>query len=51
MFIDDIFLLLNETEICNYAFDATIYCSHQELHKVTKLRGLENGTAELQETL
>ena len=27
--IIDIFFLLNETEICNYADDTTIYCSHQ----------------------
>ena len=27
--------MLNETEICNYADDTTIYCSHQELQEVT----------------
>ena len=37
--------MLNETEICNYADDATIYCSHQELQEVT-IR-LENDTARL----
>ena len=31
IFIDDIFLLLHETEICNYADAATIYCSHKEV--------------------
>ena len=36
---------LNETEICNYADDTTIYCSHKELHEVT-LR-LEKDTVEL----
>ena len=45
IFINDIFLLLNETEICNYADDTTIYCSHMELQEVT-LR-LENDTVEL----
>ena len=45
IFINDIFLLLNETEICNYADDTTIYCSHQELQEVT-LR-LENDAAKL----
>ena len=45
IFINDIFLLLNETEICNYADDTTIYCSHRELQEVT-LR-LENDAAEL----
>ena len=45
MFINDIFFLLNETEICNYADDTTIYCSHQELQKVTTR--LENDTANL----
>ena len=37
--------MLNETEICNYADDTTIYCSHKELQEVT-LR-LENDTAKL----
>ena len=37
--------MLNETEICNYADDTTIYCSHQELQEVTI--GLENDTAKL----
>ena len=45
IFINDIALLLNETEICNYADDTTIYCSHMELQKVT-LR-LANDTVEL----
>ena len=45
IFINDIFLLLNETEICNYADDTTIYCSHKELQEVT-LR-LENDTVKL----
>ena len=45
IFINDIFFLLNETEICNYADDTTIYCSHQELQEVT-IR-LENDTAKL----
>ena len=45
IFINDIFLLLDETEICNYADDTTIYCSHQELQEVT-LR-LKNDTVEL----
>ena len=45
IFINDIFLLLNETEICNYADDTTIYCSHQELQEVTII--LENDTANL----
>ena len=40
---NDIFFLLNETEICNYADDTTIYCSHQELQEITTR--LENGTA------
>ena len=31
IFINDIFFLLNETEICNYADDTTICCSHQKL--------------------
>ena len=44
VFIDDLFLL-NETEICYCAEDTTVYCSHQELQKVT-LR-LENDTAKL----
>ena len=35
IFINDIFLLLNETEICYYADDTTIQCSHQELKEVT----------------
>ena len=39
------FLLLNETEICNYADDTTIYCPHKELQEVA-LR-LENDTGEL----
>ena len=34
IFINDIFLLLNETEICNYADNATIYCSHKGLQEV-----------------
>ena len=37
--------MLNETEICNYADDTTIYCSHKELQEV--LLKLENDTAEL----
>ena len=45
IFINDIFLLLNESEICNYADDTTIYCSHQELQEET-LR-LENDTVKL----
>ena len=45
IFINDIFFLLNETEICNYADDTTIYCSHQELQEVA-IR-LENDTAKL----
>ena len=45
IFINDIFLLLNEIEICNYADDTTIYCSHMERQEVT-LR-LENDTVEL----
>ena len=45
VFISDIFFLLNETEICNYADNITIYCSHQELQEVT-IR-LENDTAKL----
>ena len=45
IFINDIFLLWNETEICNYADDTTIYCSHKELQEVT-LR-LENDTVKL----
>ena len=36
--------MLNETEICNYADDTTIYCSYKELQAVT-LR-LENDTVE-----
>ena len=28
VFINDVFFLLNETEICNYADDTTICCSH-----------------------
>ena len=43
IFINDIFLLLSETEICNYTDDTTIYCPHKELQEVT-LR-LENDTA------
>ena len=31
----DIFLLLNETDICNYAEDMTMYCSHIQLQEVT----------------
>ena len=45
IFINDIFLLLNETEICNYAEDTTIYCSHKELQEV--ILKLENDTVEL----
>ena len=45
IFINVIFFLLNETEICNYADDATIYCLHQELQEVTTR--LENDTAKL----
>ena len=45
IFINDIFLLLNETEICNYADDTTIYCSHKELQEV--ILKLENDTVEL----
>ena len=45
IFINDIFFLLNETEICNYADDTAIYCSHQEIQEVT-IR-LENDTARL----
>ena len=45
IFINGIFFLLNETEICNYADDTTIYCSHQELQEVTTR--LENDTAKL----
>ena len=41
---NDIFLFLDETEICNDAVDTKIYCSHQELQEVT-LR-LENCTTE-----
>ena len=41
----DIFLLLNETEICNYADDTTIYCSHKELQEV--ILRLENDTVKL----
>ena len=41
----NVFFLLNETEICNYAGDTTIYCSHQELQEV--IIRLENGTARL----
>ena len=32
---NDIFFLLNETEICNYADDTTIYCLHHELQEGT----------------
>ena len=45
IFVNDIFFLLNETEICNHADDTTIYCSHQELQEVA-IR-LENDTAKL----
>ena len=45
IFINDIFLLLNETEICNYADDTTIYCSHKELQEVTLRLG--NDTVKL----
>ena len=45
IFINDIFFLLNETEICNYADDTTIYCSHQALQEVATR--LENYTAKL----
>ena len=45
IFIDDIFHLLNETEICNYADDTTIYCSHQELREV--ILKLEKDTTEV----
>ena len=45
IFINDIFFLLNETEICNYADYTTIYCSDKELQEVTLK--LENDTAEL----
>ena len=37
--------MLNETEICKYADDATIYSWHQELQEVTTR--LENDTAKL----
>ena len=30
LLINDIFLLRNEVENCNYADDTKIYCSHQE---------------------
>ena len=43
IFINNIFFLLKETEICNYADDTTIHSSHQKLQKVT-IR-VENGTA------
>ena len=45
LFINDTFFLLNETEVCNYADDTALYCSHQELKEVT-IR-LENDTAKL----
>ena len=45
IFINDIFILLSETEICNYADDTTIYCSHKELQEVTL--GLENDAVEI----
>ena len=35
IFITDIFFLRNETEICEYADDTAIYCSHQEQQEVT----------------
>ena len=35
IFFTDIVFLLSETEICNYAGDTIIYCSHQELQEVT----------------
>ena len=47
IFINDIFLVLNKTEICNYTNDTTIYCSHNELPEVP-LR-LENNTAKLKQ--
>ena len=45
IYINDIFLLLNETEICNYGDDITIYCSYKELQEVTPR--LENDTTKL----
>ena len=42
IFISDIFLLLNEMEICNYADDTTIHCSLKELQEV--ILKLENDT-------
>ena len=41
---NDIFLSLNETEICNYANDTTIYCSKELLGVPLRL---ENDTVEL----
>ena len=43
--INDNFLLLDETEICKYADDTTIYCSHKELQEV--ILKVENDTVEL----
>ena len=31
IYINDTFLLLNETEICNNASDKMIHCSHEKL--------------------
>ena len=45
VFINDVFFLLNEIEICNYTDDTAIYCPHQELQEVTIT--LENDTARL----
>ena len=47
IFINDIFLVLNKTEICNCTNDTTIYCSHKELPEVP-IR-LENNTAKLKQ--
>ena len=39
VFIDDLFFLVEETEICNYADDTTIYvCGHKLEHIVSNLK-------------
>ena len=45
VFINDLFLLVEETEICNYADDTTIYvCGHELEHLVS---GLETDAQKL----
>ena len=33
IFINDIFLLVNDTEVCNYADDTNIFACHSDVYK------------------